>query len=129
MSALRLGFPVIGVADVPRATAFWSAALDLVATGEWASDRWCTLAHADGSGRALALMYSESAPEPYPRIHLDLLVDTTEEQEAEVARLRRLGASTVDWDRYPAVPDFVVLADPDGNRFCVVDLSKAPSSG
>ena len=26
-------------------------------------------------------------------------------------------------------PDFVVLTDPDGNVFCVVDLSRAPSGG
>ncbi|HEX4660999.1 MAG TPA: hypothetical protein VH307_26715 [Streptosporangiaceae bacterium] len=26
-------------------------------------------------------------------------------------------------DSYPDDPDFVVLADPDGNRFCIVDLS------
>ena len=32
-------------------------------------------------------------------------------------------ARRVDWDSYPDDPDFVVLADPDGNRFCVVDLS------
>jgi catechol 2,3-dioxygenase-like lactoylglutathione lyase family enzyme len=125
---LRLGFPVIGVADVARAAAFWSAALHLVVSEEWASERWRTLEHADGSGHALGLMYSESPVEPYPRVHLDLLVDTTAEQEAEVARLVGLGATEVDWDHYPAQPDFVVLADPDGNRFCVVDLSKAPST-
>jgi hypothetical protein len=28
-----------------------------------------------------------------------------------------------DWDSYPDDPDFVVVADPDGNRFCIVDLS------
>jgi hypothetical protein len=38
-------------------------------------------------------------------------------------RLVSLGASRVDWDSYPADPDFVVLADPEGNRFCIVDLS------
>jgi catechol 2,3-dioxygenase-like lactoylglutathione lyase family enzyme len=126
---LRLGFPVLGVADVARAAEFWSAALHLVVAEEWASERWRTLEHADGSGHALGLMYSESPVEPYPRLHLDLLVDTTAEQEAEVGRLIGLGASEVEWDRYPADPDFVVLADPDGNRFCVVDLSKAPSTG
>jgi hypothetical protein len=44
------------------------------------------------------------------------------------ARDRTSGGSTdvvgerqrVDWDRYP---DFVVLADPDGNGFCIVDLT------
>jgi Glyoxalase-like domain len=31
-----------------------------------------------------------------------------------------LGASRVDWDSYPEDP--VVLADPEGNRFCIVNL-------
>jgi hypothetical protein len=56
----------------------------------------------------------------------------TERAPARVSgdrRLRRPARRTeVDWDRYPARPDFVVLADPDGNRFCVVDLGKAPST-
>jgi hypothetical protein len=34
-----------------------------------------------------------------------------------------LGAERVDWDLYPEDPDFVVLADTEGNRFCVVDTS------
>lgn len=124
---LRLGFPVIGVTDVPRAAAFWTAALDLVSTSEWESATWRTLEHADGSGWALALMRSESPVQEHPRIHLDLMVDTTAEQEAEVERLIELGASRVAWDLYPPNADFVVLADPDGNAFCVVDLSRAPS--
>ncbi|MEU0847934.1 VOC family protein [Streptomyces flaveolus] len=126
---LRLGFPVIGVTDVPRAVAFWTAALDLVASEEWASGTWRTLEHADGSGRALAVMRSESPVEPRPRLHLDLFTDTAEEQQAEVRRLIGLGAQAVDWDLYPPDPDFVVLADPDGNRFCVIDLGHAPSGG
>jgi hypothetical protein len=41
-----------------------------------------------------------------------------------VARLRALGAERVDWPDYPAelepgAPPYVVLADPEGNRFCV----------
>ena len=120
-------FPVIGVTDLDRAVRFWTAALDLVDYGEWASAEWRTLGHADGSGRALGLMYSESPVEPYPRIHLDIMVDTAEEQRAEVERLVGLGAKRIDWDSYPPDPDFVVLADPDGNPFCIVDLSHAPS--
>jgi catechol 2,3-dioxygenase-like lactoylglutathione lyase family enzyme len=42
----------------------------------------------------------------------------------EVERLIALGAERVDWDLYPEDPDFVVLADPEGNRFCVVDTSR-----
>lgn len=32
----------------------------------------------------------------------------------------------VDWDSYPADPDFIVLADTEGNRFCIVDLAHVP---
>lgn len=126
---LRLGYPVIGVTDVPRAVAFWTAALDLVPSKELKSERWRTLEYADGSGRALAVMHSTSPVEPYPRIHVDLFTDTAEEQQAEVRRLIGLGAQAVDWDRYPPRSDFVVLADPDGNRFCVVDLGGAQNGG
>jgi hypothetical protein len=125
---LRLGFPVIGVTDLGRATAFWTAALSLTASEEWASPQWQTLATAGGE-RALALMISGSPAEHRPRLHLDLFVDTAAEQEAEVRRLLELGATETDWDSYPPEPDFVVLADPDGNLFCVVDLSNAPSGG
>ncbi|MFD4033344.1 VOC family protein [Streptomyces sp. NPDC058637] len=124
---LRLGIPVIGVTDMSRAVAFWSKALNLVAAQEWKSDTWQTLNHADGSGRALGLQRSVSPSEPRPRLHLDLFTDTAEEQQAEVRRLISLGAAPVDWPLYPTDPDFVVLADPDGNIFCVVDLSHAPS--
>ncbi|MYS77332.1 VOC family protein, partial [Streptomyces sp. SID5926] len=67
--------------------------------------------------------------EPRPRLHLDLFTDSAEEQRAEVRRLIGLGARAVEWDLYPPDPDFVVLADPDDNVFCVVDLSHAPSGG
>lgn len=124
---LKLGIPVVGVTDIPRAVAFWTQALDLVATEEWKSETWRTLDHADGTGRALGLLRSASPAEPRPRLHLDLFTATTEEQQTEVRRLLSLGARAVEWDLYPPDPDFVVLADPDGNLFCVVDLSRAPS--
>ncbi|GAB3834525.1 VOC family protein [Kribbella italica] len=118
---------MVGVADLTVAAAFWTAALDLAESPEWARDSWRTLVRQTDGERVLGLMLSDSAPEQYPRIHLDLLVDTTAEQETEVERLIGLGAQRVDWDSYPPDPDFVVLADPDGNVFCVVDLSRAPS--
>ena len=43
---------------------------------------------------------------------------------AEVDRLLALGASEVDWDERPPDADYVILADPEGNRFCVVDLTR-----
>lgn len=124
---LELGITVLGVTDLDRAVTFWTSALNLVAAREWSSDTWQTLHHADGSGRALGLMVSDSTAESHPRVHLDLFTGTTSEQAAEVDRLIALGAKAVDWDSYPQDPDFVVLADPDDNIFCVVDLSQAPS--
>ncbi len=59
----------------------------------------------------------------HPRIHLDLYAGDAPDQFDEVERLVGLGATRVDWDRYPATPDFVVLADTEGNRFCVIDTS------
>jgi hypothetical protein len=57
-----------------------------------------------------------SRAEDHQRHHLDLYAS---DQAAEVERLIGLGARRVDW-RYPDGADYVVLADPDGNRFCVV---------
>jgi predicted enzyme related to lactoylglutathione lyase len=52
------------------------------------------------------------------RVHLDLL-PPTDDQEAEVDRLVALGATVVD-DRRSLTPGgWVVLADPEGNEFCV----------
>ena len=53
-------------------------------------------------------------------LHLDLY---TEDQDHEVERLLSLGATEVHWDKRPPDADYVILADPEGNRFCVVDLT------
>ena len=50
-------------------------------------------------------------------------IDSVEEQLAEVDRLIALGATRVDWE-YPDDADFVVLADPNGTLFCIVDVSR-----
>jgi hypothetical protein len=38
--------------------------------------------------------------------------------------LKALGASQVDWDERPADADYVILEDPEGNRFCVIDATR-----
>jgi Glyoxalase-like domain len=75
-----------------------------------------------GEGTRVALHRADTPAHERPRVHLDLVVDDAAEQANEIARLIGLGACRVPWD-YPADPDFVVLADPEGNRFCVVDAS------
>lgn len=118
---LRLGTIVIGVDDVERAVAFWSGALGFdVVRFEEADDGFTILRPADGDGTRVAVHRSEVPAVDRPRIHLDLVVDSAGEQRAEVDRLLGLGATQPAWV-YPDDPDFVVLADPAGNRFCIVD--------
>ncbi|SOB83329.1 VOC family protein [Streptomyces sp. 1331.2] len=122
---LTIGSLVLGVSDMSRAVAFWTAALDYVPRGGLVEDDWTVLVPADGpaGGVQIALGLSESPVQEHPRVHLDLYAGDAADQAAEVERLLALGAERVDWDLYPEDPDFVVLADPDGNRFCVIDTS------
>jgi predicted enzyme related to lactoylglutathione lyase len=53
------------------------------------------------------------------RVHLDVIPANDDHQSAEVDRLLTLGATLVD-DRRDLEPGgWVVLADPEGNEFCV----------
>lgn len=119
-----MGVVVLGVADKQRATEFWCATLGYELRGE-PFGGWATVLQPAGGapGTMIALQTSETPPDEHPRMHLDLHVADAAAQAAETSRLISLGARRVDWDLYPDDPDFVVLADPDGNRFCIVDLS------
>jgi catechol 2,3-dioxygenase-like lactoylglutathione lyase family enzyme len=122
---LSVGTVVMGVEDLQRAAAFWARALDYVPRDEITDDPdFTVLVPADGRGAHLALGVSETPVQEHPRVHLDLYAGDAADQAAEVARLVSLGATQVDWDLYPDDPDFVVLADPDGNRFCVIDTGR-----
>jgi catechol 2,3-dioxygenase-like lactoylglutathione lyase family enzyme len=120
---IRLGTVVLGASDVGRAVWFWSNVLgyEPVPFAD-ADDEFTILVPPTGEGTCVAVHRSAIAAQDRPRVHLDLIVDSGEEQTAEVERLISLGGSRVSWD-YPTDPDFVVLCDTEGNRFCVVDAS------
>lgn len=120
---LKVGSVVLGVSDVRRAAQFWTQALGYVPREE-IEDDWAVLVPAEGPGVQVALNRSETPVQPHPRVHLDLYAGDAADQAAEVTRLLTLGAHPVPWDLYPPDPDFIVLADPDGNRFCVIDTSR-----
>ena len=119
---LTFGVVVLGITDRQRAIEFWCAALGYQVRedgfGGWAT----VLVPPGGTGTIIALQFSETPPEDYPRLHFDLHVASAAGQAAEADRLTSLGAIRVDWDSYPDDPDFIVLADTEGNRFCIVDL-------
>ncbi len=121
---LSVGTVVLGVEDLHRAVAFWTQALDYMPKREVkAEDDFMILIPKSGTGTHLALDVSETPVQKYPRVHLDLYAGDAADQAAEVDRLVSLGATRVDWDRYPPNPDFVVLADSEGNCFCVIDTT------
>jgi len=114
---VRIGSIVIRVDDLERQTAFWTAALDY-APREETSDDFVLLQPRDGLGPNVSLDRVRSTVQVPPRIHLDLYA---EDQAVEVERLKALGATEVHWNKRPADTDYIILADPEGNRFCVVD--------
>ena len=108
---LRIGAVVLQVADTTRSGEFWSRALG-----------WSALPTPTSSCRPHQATVCASTDES-DRTHLDLWTDSPREQAAEVERLVGLGATRVEWD-YPQDADFVVLADPVGTLFFVIDTSR-----
>ena len=107
---VQIGSVVLSVTDVGRAAAFWRDALGYVRR---AGGHEGVLVPSGGAGPALLLDETDMT-------HLDLHVDSEQEQWAEVERLIALGARRVDWV-YPEGASFVVLSDTEDNLFCVVN--------
>jgi catechol 2,3-dioxygenase-like lactoylglutathione lyase family enzyme len=111
---VRLGAVVMKVSDIRRSSEFWRNALGYVPRGEHPG-----ILGPQSGERPLLLLDEED------RTHLDLSVADEAELRAEVERLVSLGARRVEDWVYPRDANFVVLADPDGNLFCVVDESRS----
>ena len=96
---------------------FWSAALDWPLV--WDQDEETAIRAPDGTGPIIAWGGPPVAPKlGKNRWHLDVAPLDEAEQHAEVDRLVALGASRVDIGQGDV--DWVVMADPDGNEFCVL---------
>ncbi|WP_055700816.1 MULTISPECIES: VOC family protein [Streptomyces] len=104
----------------PRAMArFWGEAMDW--TVREVGDDQARLRSAQGVGPYLEFLRTPDAKTVRNRVHLDLRPYPGDDQEAEVARLRALGATSADVGQGD-VP-WTVLADPEGNEFCVLTPS------
>ncbi len=110
---LEIGSIVWGVKDINRAVAFWSAALDYQLKYPAEVD-WAVLIPKSGNGIQLSLKLITS--DKAQRHHMDLFTD---HQKEEVERLLSLGATRKKWN-YEDGADYMVLNDPDGTPFCVV---------
>lgn len=76
---------------------------------------------ADGVSPDLLFLKVPERKELKNRLHLDL---RPEDQAAEVERLEGLGASRISVGQGPEVT-WVVMADPDGNEFCILRAVQA----
>jgi catechol 2,3-dioxygenase-like lactoylglutathione lyase family enzyme len=118
---MRIGSIVIHCYEFEKMNKFWQAALHYVPR-EPASGGWVVLKDPEGRGPNLSLQARDRRAAKRSWIHLDLY---SEDRESEVERLIELGARRYPW-RYPVSADFVVLEDPDGNLFCVVQKNESP---
>lgn len=116
---LTVGSIVIRVNNLEKQIRFWSSALDY-AVREPIDDDFALLRPRDGDGPNVSLDAHHSERTLPPRIHLDLYA---EDQTAEVHRLRSLGAREISWDKRPDDADYIIMEDPEGNRFCVIDAA------
>jgi predicted enzyme related to lactoylglutathione lyase len=110
---------VIRVDQLDRQVAFWSAALNYHVREPRDKD-FALLRAQTGNGPNLSLDAVRSERVLPPRIHLGLYAD---DQTAEVAHLEALGARRVEWEKRPADADYIIMEDPEGNRFCVIDAA------
>jgi predicted enzyme related to lactoylglutathione lyase len=122
---VRIETVTVDAEDPESLGRFWSEALGW----EWREDEdgdvWVEpgIGHPD-RGTTMPLLFLE-VPETKSaknRIHLDL---TPDDQAAEVERLRGLGATLASIGQL-GDEDWVVLADPEGNEFCVLSAPDPP---
>jgi catechol 2,3-dioxygenase-like lactoylglutathione lyase family enzyme len=107
---------VVDCAD-PRAMArFWGEATDW--TVPKVTDNFAALRSAGGVGPYLEFFRAPGVKTVKNRVHLDLRPYPGDDQAAEVARLRALGAADIDLGQGDV--SWTVLADPEGNEFCVL---------
>jgi predicted enzyme related to lactoylglutathione lyase len=108
---------VVDCADLERAARFWAAVLGYADAGG-DSGAYRSVVPVDGFGVEVLLQRTDDVKLGKNRVHLDL---RTRDLAAEVDRVLALGAT-----RQTAEPvaehgwTWHILADPDGNEFCVL---------
>jgi catechol 2,3-dioxygenase-like lactoylglutathione lyase family enzyme len=114
---------VIDCADLHRAAEFWTGVLGYVREGP-ALGQYLGLVPPDGQGAEILLQQVPDKKRDKNRVHLDL---RTPDLESEVGRVLGLGAVQLTGQPLEEFGwRWHILADPDGNEFCVI---QAPDAG
>ncbi len=120
-SDLRIGSVVIDCVRFDEMLAFWKEALGYAPRDPVGKD-WAVLRDPSGRNTNVSLNKVRPSGKLSGRnwLHFDLYAT---DQKGEVERLLKLGAKR-HAQEYDQEDDFVVLEDPDGNLFCVVDVTR-----
>jgi hypothetical protein len=112
---------VLDCANPEVLAAFWGPALGYTNIGS--AGNYTLLMDPDGKAPQLLLQRVPEAKAAKLRLHLDFHV---EDIEAEAARLVALGARRLEPDvRDEHDTQWFIMADPEGNEFCVCDMRSA----
>ena len=112
----RFSEVVIDAADPERLANFWIAVLGWQPTGKYQGA--IEIADPSGGRPSLTFVPDRNEKRGKNRLHVDLSPVGCEQAD-EVERLIGLGARRADIGQGPDKP-WVVLADPEGNEFCVL---------
>ena len=110
---------VVDTRDPCRLGRFWESLLGCSTLTDEDSSYETRLTVPDGPSLDLCFERVDTPPRPAPRLHLEVYGGERDQQAAVVERALELGASHLDIGQR-AVP-WVVLADPEGNPFCVME--------
>lgn len=106
---------VINAQDLAKMKKFWMTALGFE---EVFDNGFFVLLgnHHSESNTKLGLQLTDKPKTALNRFHVDLLTD---DGAAEVKRLEALGATVIPWTYPFPEHNWIVMADPEGNEFCV----------
>jgi predicted enzyme related to lactoylglutathione lyase len=117
----RISHTTVDAHDAYAQAVWWSQVLDLTEDPDdpnEAGDQLCALVSSDGRSGVLFLEVPEDKTVKN-RLHLDLR-PTDRTRDEEIDRVLALGATEVDDHRTPDGQGWMVLADPEGNEFCIL---------
>ncbi len=104
--------------DPPALARFWAGVLGWEVTET--PDDVVTLLPNDDTAFQVDFAQTQEQKSGQNQMHFDLTSASPEEQERTVARALELGAQHIDIGQGPE-EEHVVLADPEGNEFCVIE--------
>lgn len=119
--ACRISELVLDCRDPELLARFWCEVLDYVVLDKYEEDGTLEIGPREGFGGlqpTIILSYCETPESSKPRLHIDVNA-TDRDQDAELERLLALGACPADIGQ-TGEESWHVLADPEGNEFCLL---------